>query len=100
VQCPAGVMFPDNIAAGNVNMTGTLTTNMTTGCDMGSLASPTTPVAAYNFVDVMADNYHLTAASTLAIDLAPADPSVTGDVDGQVRPNGAFPDYGADEFYP
>jgi hypothetical protein len=45
-----------------------------------------------------ADNYHLTAASTLAID-AGGSVGVTVDVDGDSRPNGAGFDLGADEFY-
>ena len=41
---------------------------------------------------------HITGASTM-IDMA-VSVGLADDIDGQVRPNGALPDIGADEFYP
>lgn len=52
------------------------------------------------FVDEGGGDFHLTAASTLAIDQANALAGVGTDLDGDPRPTGDAADYGADEFVP
>jgi hypothetical protein len=50
------------------------------------------------FVNPAAGDLHLRATATAAIDQAPALDAVTGDWDGDARPQGAGHDIGADEF--
>jgi hypothetical protein len=57
-----------------------------------------TTTAGIGFVDPAAGNYHLTAGSP-AIDYASLTSTVTDDVDGESRPNGAGYDVGADELH-
>jgi hypothetical protein len=50
------------------------------------------------FVNPATGDLHLVMSTTNAIDQAPALGSVTNDFDGHIRPGGARPDIGADEF--
>jgi hypothetical protein len=50
------------------------------------------------FVDPAADDLHLVATATQAIDQAVATPEVTDDYDGHSRPVGPAPDVGGDEY--
>ena len=67
----------------------------TLGCNFGNskVAADPTPFA---FVNAAMFDYHLQAGST-AIDTAPGDPTVATDIDGDLRPQGAAADFGADE---
>jgi hypothetical protein len=50
------------------------------------------------FVNSSNADLHLLATATNVIDKSPALPSVTNDIDGEVRPRGGGADIGADEF--
>jgi hypothetical protein len=50
------------------------------------------------FVNAVAGDLHLVATATNAIDKAAALGTITNDFDGELRPKGASPDVGADEF--
>ncbi len=50
------------------------------------------------FVKASAADLHLLASATAAIDQARVLAAVTNDIDGDLRPHGAGPDIGADEF--
>jgi hypothetical protein len=57
-----------------------------------------TTITASWFVELAANNFHLTSAAALAIDRVPALTQVPDDLDKQARPIGAAADLGADEF--
>ena len=63
-----------------------------------SVVSPTIAEFRFNRPDVAPYDYHLTANSA-AIDQATGG-TVTADIDGDARPQGAARDLGADEFVP
>lgn len=52
------------------------------------------------FADLANDDFHLTTDSIVAIDLATSLANVDIDLDGDPRPTGAAPDFGADEYVP
>lgn len=65
-----------------------------------TLVDNLTNAASDWFVDASSGDLHLAASASQAIDQASTSPSVSGDIDGQVRPYGVAPDTGADEWYP
>ncbi len=57
-----------------------------------------TTITASWFVELAANDFHLTSAAALAIDRVPVLTQVPDDLDKQARPIGAAADLGADEF--
>lgn len=93
IKCAKATVTPNNIIARN----GAIAVAVDTCAASDSLV--TDDVAALAFVDDANMNYHLTDAS-IAKDMAPDGSSVDEDVDGELRPQGAAKDYGADEYRP
>lgn len=93
LKCTKATVTPNNIIARN----GTIATAVDTCVATDSLV--TDDVAGLAFVDDANMNYHITDAS-IAKDMAPDGSSLDDDVDGELRPQGAAKDYGADEFRP
>lgn len=91
VACPAAFIAPDNLIANN---TGAMLVANSSGC---VVTGSRVVIDDNDFVSPSTNDYHLKATSG-AIDGAPADPAITIDYDGEVRPNGGY-DFGADEHH-
>jgi hypothetical protein len=103
VRCsPTSFAAPNNIVARNLVGASTTDTNAQT---LGACTYPTSTVAstvtglAFAQPDATPFDYRLTSASS-AIDQAATPSDVAIDVDGDVRPQGAQKDQGADENIP
>lgn len=101
VRCSAtSFAAPNNIIARNLVGASTTDSNAQT---LGACTYPTSTVAstlsglAFAQADSTPFDYHLTAGS-MAIDKATTPTTVTDDIDGDPRPQGAAPDQGADEL--
>ncbi len=99
----SGFTAPNNIIARNDVNSMASATNANT---LGQCTYPTSFIMAdltslaLGSPDNTPYDYHLTAASTPAIDQATADSTVKVDVDGDSRPQGNGYDIGADEYKP
>lgn len=101
VNCPVSLTssleIPNNLIVGNTGGSGNVGGSCTT---TGSAVDTDSTKWMFKAQATAPYDYHLTAASTMAIDMATTPTAIIDDVDGQLRPQGAQRDFGADEFKP
>jgi hypothetical protein len=91
IACPAAFAINNNLLANNLG--GTVVMNASAGCIAAGSRQASDDS---DFVNPAGNDYHLVAGSQ-AIDKLAADPMITQDIDGEVRPKNTLADYGADE---
>ena len=101
VNCPGSLTnsleLPNNLIVGNTGGNGNVGGSCTTS---GSAVDTDSTKWMFKSQAAAPYDYHLTAASTMAIDKATTPTIVIDDIDGQLRPQGAQRDFGADELKP
>jgi hypothetical protein len=102
VDCGSAIVAVGNLVTDNQHMSLFNVSPQTSGtCDFTkSYTQPGTGANDLKWIDVTTSDFHLTAGSTPALDVASLTCAGEVDIDGELRPLGGGCDYGADERKP